>query len=92
MGYDIEYAPCTTIKSQALADFVAEWTEVQTLTPDITHEYWILYFNRSVMGPGVGTGIVLISPEGNTLCYAICLHFCNTRIFILFKLHYQSLA
>ena len=39
MGHDIRYIPCTAIKSQALADFVAEWTEVQLPTPDITHEY-----------------------------------------------------
>jgi hypothetical protein len=29
MGLDIAYAPQTAIKSQALADFVAEWTETQ---------------------------------------------------------------
>ena len=29
MGQGISYAPRTTIKSQVLADFVAEWTEVQ---------------------------------------------------------------
>ena len=28
MGHDIRYIPCTAIKSQALVDFVAEWTEV----------------------------------------------------------------
>ena len=28
MGHDIRYIPHTAIKSQALADFVAEWTEV----------------------------------------------------------------
>ena len=33
MGYDIKFVPRTAIKFQALADFIAEWTEVQTLTP-----------------------------------------------------------
>ena len=27
MGHDIRYTPRTVIKSQALANFVAEWTE-----------------------------------------------------------------
>ena len=39
MGHDIRYIPCTTIKSQALVHFVAEWMEVQLPTPDVTHEY-----------------------------------------------------
>ena len=39
MVHDIRYIPHTTIKSQALVDFVAEWMEVQLLTPDVTHEY-----------------------------------------------------
>ena len=39
MGHDMRYIPRTAIKSQALIDFVAEWTEVQLPTPDVTHEY-----------------------------------------------------
>ena len=64
MGYDIKFVPRTAIKSQALADFIAEWTEVQAPTPKISHEYWTLYFDGSVMGPGTGARVVLVSPEG----------------------------
>ena len=38
MGHDIRYIPHIAIKSQALTDFVSEWTEVQLPTPDVTHE------------------------------------------------------
>ena len=75
MGHDIRYIPRTAIKSQALVDFVAEWTEVQLLALDITHEYWTMYFDGSVMAPGSGAGVVLISPDGSRLRYTICLHF-----------------
>ena len=75
MGHDMRYIPHTTIKSQALADFVAEWMEVQLPTPDITHEYWTMYFDGPVMAPGSGAGVVLISPDGSRLRYAIRLHF-----------------
>ena len=64
MGYDVRFVPRTAIKSQALADFIAEWTEVQAPTPEISHEYWTLYFDGSVMGPGAGAGVVLVSQKG----------------------------
>ena len=54
MGHDIRYIPHTAIKSQALTDFVTEWMEVQLLTPDVTHEYWTMYFDGSVMAPCSG--------------------------------------
>ena len=56
-------------------DFVAEWTEVQLPTLDVTHEYWTMYFDGSVMAPGSGAGVVLIFPDRSRLCYAIRLHF-----------------
>ena len=75
MGHDIRYIPQTAIKSQALVDFVTEWTEVQLLTLDITHEYWMMYFDGSVMAPDSGAGVVLISMDGSRLRYATRLHF-----------------
>ena len=34
-----------------------------------------MYFNGSVIAPGSGAEVVLISPDGSRLRYAICLHF-----------------
>ena len=56
-------------------DFIAEWTKVQLLTLDVTHEYWTMYFDGSIMVLGSGAGVVLISPDGSRLCYVIYLHF-----------------
>ena len=56
-------------------DFIVEWMEVQLPTPDVTQEYWTMYFDRSVMAPGLEARVVLISPDGSRLRYAICLHF-----------------
>src|ERR1041384_8659255 len=54
MGCDISYVPRSAIKSQALADFVAEWTETQ-LKPTPTHsEYWTMYFDGSLTLHGAG--------------------------------------
>ena len=39
MGQAISYVPWTAIKSQALADFVAEWTEIQMPPAAIDQEY-----------------------------------------------------
>ena len=75
MGHDIRYTTRTAIKSQALTDFVAEWTEFQLPTLDVTHEYWTMYFDGSVMAPGSGARVVLISPDRSRLRYAIRLHF-----------------
>jgi hypothetical protein len=37
MGLNIMYVPQTAIKSQALADFVAEWTKTQQLLAFLSH-------------------------------------------------------
>ena len=63
-SFELTFQPQTTIKSQALADFIAERTEIQTLTISEKLEYWTMYFDGSLMLEGVGAGIMLISPTG----------------------------
>jgi hypothetical protein len=74
MGQNITYAPLSAIKSQVLADFVAEWTEMQTPPVKIEHETWIMYFDGSVM-KGAGVDLVFISPLGVRMEYMVRLHF-----------------
>jgi hypothetical protein len=44
MGETLAYALRKAIKSQILADFVAEWTDMQLSPPQIQAECWTLYF------------------------------------------------
>jgi hypothetical protein len=62
--YDIACKPRTTIIVQALSDFVAEWTETQTLPKERELEYWIINFDGSLQLQGVGEGILVTSPKG----------------------------
>jgi ribonuclease HI len=75
MGQNITYAPCSMIKSQVLADFMAEWMEIQTPPASIEHETWTMYFDGSVMKEGAGVGVVFISPLGVRMEYMVRLHF-----------------
>jgi hypothetical protein len=71
MGQNITYALRSAIKSQVLADFVAEWTEMQPQPVKIKHETWIMYFDGSVMKEGAGVGLVFISPLGVRMEYMV---------------------
>ena len=87
--FDIEYKPRSSIKGQALADFIIEFPlnqdeDVATQEPkqeDLTQDskdqnpavWWIMNIDGAVNKEGAGAGIVLISPEGHHLCSAI--HF-----------------
>jgi ribonuclease HI len=75
MGETLAYAPRKAIKSQILADFVAEWMDTQLPPPQVQAECWALYFDGSVMKPGVGAGLLFISPLGEHMRYKVRLHF-----------------
>jgi hypothetical protein len=60
---NIKFTPCKAIKSQALVDFIAEWTEIQQPTTDAILDHWNMYFDGSLKLGGAGTGVLLISLE-----------------------------
>ena len=58
-----------------LADFVAEWTEVQMPPAVIDQEYWTMYFDGLLMKKGASAGLVFLSPLRVHMRYMVCLHF-----------------
>jgi ribonuclease HI len=75
MGKTLSFAPRKAIKSQVLADFLAEWTNTQLPTTPIQPELWTMYFNGSLMKTGAGAGLLFVSPLGKHLHYVVRLHF-----------------
>ncbi|KAF5802492.1 putative aspartic peptidase domain superfamily [Helianthus annuus] len=85
-AHDIRYEPRTAIKSQALADFVADFSsdlqkeaelEVQQL--DETKDPWILHTDGSSNIKGTGLGILLKSPQGDIIPHSIACEFQATN-------------
>ena len=75
MGQGISCAPRTAIKSQVLADFITEWTEIQ-MPPAVTdQEYWTMYFDGPLKKKGAGTGLVFVSPLEVRMRYMVRIHF-----------------
>jgi ribonuclease HI len=75
MGETLSFVPRKAIKSQDLADFLAEWVDTQLPTAPIQPELWTMYFDGSLMKTGAGAGLLFISPLGKHLCYVLRLHF-----------------
>jgi hypothetical protein len=68
---NINFKPRTTIKSQALVDFMAEWRENQLPTPTERLEHWVMYFDGLLKLEGAGAGVLLISPTVENLKYVL---------------------
>ena len=54
---DTKFEAKKAIKSQAIADSLAEWTEQQQ-SIQIQSEHWTMFFDGSKMLNGSGTGVV----------------------------------
>ncbi|KAL0440091.1 UNVERIFIED_CONTAM: Retrovirus-related Pol polyprotein from transposon.6 [Sesamum latifolium] len=64
--YDISYQPRSTIKAQALAEFVKEATFTEE-----NKGIWLPHTDGSSTLTGSGAGVVLTSPKGDELEYAL---------------------
>jgi hypothetical protein len=78
-SFDIDYKPRTTIKSQALAEFMADWKEAQETTPIPEPEHWVMHFDGSKLLHGSRAGVTLKSPKGDELSYVLQIHFPATN-------------
>ncbi|KAL0462652.1 UNVERIFIED_CONTAM: hypothetical protein Slati_0152800 [Sesamum latifolium] len=72
--YDISYLPKTTIKAQVLADFVSEMMEM-TIKEASQDQKWLLHVDGSSTAQGSGAGIVITTPQGEDLEFAIKFGF-----------------
>ncbi|KAL0458302.1 UNVERIFIED_CONTAM: hypothetical protein Slati_0457400 [Sesamum latifolium] len=68
--YDISYVPRTTIKAQALADFISE-VAVMSVEDTSSDQVWLLHVDGSSTTHGSGAGIVITSPQGEDLEFTI---------------------
>ena len=76
--FDIRYKPRMAIKGQILADFVMEFTiatppETTQLTPELP--VWKLYVDGVANAQGRGASLILTSPEGVDVEYALKFWF-----------------
>ncbi|KAK0608127.1 hypothetical protein LWI29_025846 [Acer saccharum] len=83
--FDIEYLPRTAIKGQAVADFVAEFTEPNMEAAKMVVEQtkkkfkWQLHVNGSSNTHGSGAGVVVSTSEGDSVECALRFDFKSTN-------------
>nr|ABA93980.1 retrotransposon protein, putative, Ty3-gypsy subclass [Oryza sativa Japonica Group] len=78
--FDVHFVPRTAIKSQVLADFVADWTMPDNkLDNQVDNETWTMAFDGALNSQGAGARFILTSPSGDQFKHAIHLNFRATN-------------
>nr|AAM93706.1 putative gag-pol precursor [Oryza sativa Japonica Group]AAP54129.1 transposon protein, putative, unclassified [Oryza sativa Japonica Group] len=78
--FDVHFMPRTAIKSQVLADFVADWTMPDNKSDNqVDNETWTMAFDGALHSQGAGAGFILTSPSGDQFKHAIHLNFRATN-------------
>jgi ribonuclease HI len=70
----IDFKRRTAIKSQVLANFIADWTS-QTFAEETPIEPWVIYCDGAWCKDGVGISAIVESPSGVKIRYAARLNF-----------------
>ena len=77
----IKFEKIKLIKSQVLADFVADWTPSQNQSKDKKQSDWIIYCHGAWGFTGAGAAVIITSPSGVKMRYAVRLEFqCTNNI------------
>jgi hypothetical protein len=80
--FTIDYVHRSSIQSQALADFIADWTpgaHEEEVNKDV--EAWTVFYDGSWGTFGAGAAAVLVAPSKVKTCYAAKLDFnCTNNI------------
>ncbi|GJV10992.1 reverse transcriptase domain-containing protein [Tanacetum coccineum] len=79
-AFDITYRPRTSIRSQVLADFIAEKPDKKEppagiQTEEAVPEPWVLFTDGSSCLEGSGARLILTNPEGKEFTYALRFEF-----------------
>jgi hypothetical protein len=90
--FDLEFARHDTIKSQTLADFMVEWTDLSIPTSQGLVDYWKMYFDGSLTIDGAGAGILFISPTNEQLRYVLRIHFSASNNVAEYEACFHSLC
>jgi ribonuclease HI len=77
--FSIDYVHRSSIKSQALADFIADWTPGAQEEANKDVEAWTLFCDGSWGTFGAGAAAILVAPSKVRTCYAIRLDFSCTN-------------
>ncbi|XP_074298507.1 uncharacterized protein LOC141629394 [Silene latifolia] len=87
-GYDLKFEPRTAIKSQALADFVSDFSpalqtqveqDILNLEEDKGEQVWELHVDGASNAKGAGVGLVLKSPQGDLIVQGVRCEFNATN-------------
>ena len=85
--FDIQYLPQTAIKGQIVANFIAEFTHDEDKGAEESPQ-WSIHTDGSSNRQAGRAGIVLLSPEGDTVECMVHLNFPTTNN----KAEYEALV